>query len=359
MAKRIAAEGSGLVDRPQRRKHIHEAAFAAEDADGKAAADDFAQRHEVGIERIKLARAAECDTETGHDFVDDEQRALICGEGAQTGEIARGRRNAAGIADDGLDDDGGNLAGMRGKSGFNGAQIVVGQSEGKVCDLVRHACRSRNAKCRDAGAGFDQKAVGVAVIAALEFDDELAAGGGAGQADSGHRRLSAGADETHFFDGRIAAGDALGEIGLRCRGGAEAGRVARGALNGFDNRRERVAQNHRSPGAEVVDVAIAVGVVEGCALGALDEGRRAADGAKGADRRVDAAGEEALGALLQDLGSGANGHCGSSIEGGRLQQRGLTLWTVGADAHQHDERGNLQHKTQAHAESVEEIVLRG
>ncbi len=239
-----------------------------------------------------------------------------CGDGAQTGEIARGGRDAAGIADDGLDDDGGDLAGMGGEGGFDGGEIVVGQSEGEVRDLVGHACRAGNAKGGDAGAGFDQQAVGVAVIAALEFDDEFAAGGGAGQADGRHRGLSAGADEAHFFDGGIAGGDALGEIGLGGRGGAEAGRVARGALNGFDDRRKGVAQNHRAPGAEVVDVAIAVGVVEVCALGALNEGRRATHGAKGAHGRVDAAGKEALGALLEGLGTGADGgHRGFSIEG--------------------------------------------
>jgi hypothetical protein len=57
-----------------------------------------------------------------------------------------------------------------------------------------------------------------------------------------------------------------------------------GALDGFDDGREGVAEDHGAPGAEVVDVAVAVGVVEVGALGALDEGRRAADGAEGRGR---------------------------------------------------------------------------
>ena len=60
-----------------------------------------------------------------------------------------------------------------------------------------------------------------------------------------------------------------------------------------------VAEDHRPPGADVVDVALAVGVAEVRALGARDEARRAADGAEGAHRRVDAAGDDALGALEQ------------------------------------------------------------
>ncbi len=171
---------------------------------------------------------------------------------------------------------------MGGESGFDGGEIVVRQRESEVGDLFGHAGRAGNAEGGDARAGFDQKAVGVAVIAALEFDDDFAAGGGAGQADGGHGGLSAGADEAQFLNGGIAGNNALGEIGLGGRGGAEAGRVACRALDGFNHGREGVAQDHGAPGAEVVDVAIAVGVDEIGALGALNEGRSAANGAEGA-----------------------------------------------------------------------------
>ena len=193
---------------------------------------------------------------------------------------------------------------MGGKSGFDGGEVVVGQSQGEAGDLFGHAGRAGDAEGGHAGAGFDEKAVGVAVVAALEFDDELAAGGGAGQADGRHGGLSAGADKAHLFDGGIAGHDALGEIGLGGGGCAEAGGVARRALDGLDDRRKGVAEDHRTPGAEVVDIAIAVGVDEVGALGALDEWRRAAHGAKGPHRRVDAAGKEALGAFLERLGTG-------------------------------------------------------
>jgi hypothetical protein len=53
-----------------------------------------------------------------------------------------------------------------------------------------------------------------------------------------------------------------------------------------------VAEDHGTPGAEVVDVAVAVGIGEPCALGSFYEGRRAADRSKGTNRRVDAAGKK-------------------------------------------------------------------
>ena len=120
------------------------------------------------------------------------------------------------------------------------------------------------------------------------------------------------------------------------RRGAETGRVARGALNGFDHRRKGVAQDHRPPGAEIVDIAVAVGVGEPGALSAFDKRRRAAHRAEGPHGRVDAAGEEALGALLEGLGTGVRmggrlgTHRGFSIEGGaslisRIESCGCAL----------------------------------
>ena len=91
----VAAEGSGLVDGAERGEQVHEFALAAEDADGEAAADDFAEGDEVGVERVELAGAAERDAEAGHDFVDDEQRAFAAGEGA---EGLRGSRGRAGCS---------------------------------------------------------------------------------------------------------------------------------------------------------------------------------------------------------------------------------------------------------------------
>jgi len=82
-----------------------------------------------------------------------------------------------------------------------------------------------------------------------------------------------------------------------------------------------VAEDHGTPGAEVVDIAIAVRVDDPSAMGPLDKRRRAADCTKSSHRRVDAARKKSLGSLLQGLGSGADAgwelgtHGGFSIEG--------------------------------------------
>src|SRR3989442_10556977 len=61
----------------------------------------------------------------------------------------------------------------------------------------------------------------------------------------------------------------------------------------------RVAGHHRTPGSDIVDVAAAIRVPQVGARGPLEEQRHAADGTKGAHRRVDAGRDDALRTLEQ------------------------------------------------------------
>ena len=51
------------------------------------------------------------------------------------------------------------------------------------------------------GARFGEEAVGMAVIATFEFDDQIALGEPAGQANGGHGGFRSGVDEANHFDG--------------------------------------------------------------------------------------------------------------------------------------------------------------
>ena len=168
---------------------------------------------------------------------------------------------------------------------------------------------------------FDEEGVGVAVIAALEFDDEVASGVSAGEADGGHAGFGAGADEAKFFDGGEAVGDAFGEVGFGGDGGPEAGSSGGGLLDGFDDGGEGVAEDHGAPGAEEVEVAVAVDVVEvGSAGRGSMKGGVSAYGAEGSDGGVDASGKEGFGAELELAGAGLGaGHsCQYMRRGGRI-----------------------------------------
>ena len=76
---------------------------------------------------------------------------------------------------------------------------------------------------------------------------------------------------------------------LELGGRAEATSRPRRRVDRRDDLRVRVAEDHRPPGADVVDEAAAVGGHDVRAGGLLEEDRLAADAAKCAHRRVDAA----------------------------------------------------------------------
>ena len=71
-------------------------------------------------------------------------------------------------------------------------EIVVGQCQREVRDLLRDASRAGDAEGGHARAGLYQQPVGVAVIAALKLDDVFAPGEAARDPDRRHRRLGTG-----------------------------------------------------------------------------------------------------------------------------------------------------------------------
>ena len=92
---------------------------------------------------------------------------------------------------------------------------------------------------------------------------------------------------------------------ISCSGGrAEAGADFERALQRRQNLGMAVAQQQRAPRADVVDVLVAVDVEDVAALAARDEERIAAHAAKGAHRRIDAAGNDVLRPAKQLFGFG-------------------------------------------------------
>ena len=77
MASGFPESVPGLVNWPERRELIHDFRTTAEGADRQAAADDFAERGQVGLNPVDFLGAAARDAKAGHDFVEDEKRAML------------------------------------------------------------------------------------------------------------------------------------------------------------------------------------------------------------------------------------------------------------------------------------------
>ena len=69
--QRVARERAGLVDRPGRRDVVHDRGRGPVGRRRQAAADDLAQRRQVGRDAVELLRAAVGDAEAGHHLVED------------------------------------------------------------------------------------------------------------------------------------------------------------------------------------------------------------------------------------------------------------------------------------------------
>ena len=149
-----------------------------------------------------------------------------------------------------------------------------------------------------------EEGVGVAVVAADELDDLLAAGEAARDARGAHRRLGARVDHAHHLDGRDGLAHELRHLDLEGRRRAEAGAVLEDGAQPLQHAGMAEAQDHRPPRRDEVDELVAVGVPDVGALAARDEERVVhADALHRAHRRVHASGDVAQRLLEQPLGS--------------------------------------------------------
>ena len=114
---RVPAQRAGLVDGAERRDDAHDVVAPAVGRERHAAADDLAERGHVGHEAEALLRAAAREAAAGHHLVEDRDGAVLLAERDDRLEEARLGRDAAHVADHGLDDDGGDLAAARREEG--------------------------------------------------------------------------------------------------------------------------------------------------------------------------------------------------------------------------------------------------
>ncbi len=141
------------------------------------------------------------------------------------------------------------------------------------------------------------------VIAAIEFQNQIAPGKCASKPRRAHRRFRAAAHKSNFLDARNRFANSFGEFHFKFGGDAETCAAMRLIRNRIRNRGIRVAQNQRAPRAHVIDVRISVGVPNFRAFAARRNNRIAAHGSKRAHGTIHAANKSRFGALKNFFGA--------------------------------------------------------
>ena len=143
--------------------------------------------------------------------------------------------------------------------------------------LSRYPDSIGDGECRHSRAGLHQQRIDMPVIAALELERQVAAGESAGDAKSAHRRLGAGIHQANQFHARLGSADKLGELDFAFRRRSETGADLEYSLQRVDHRLRAMAEKQRSPGTDVVDIAVPIDVDQPRSFASGDESRCSAD----------------------------------------------------------------------------------
>ena len=222
------------------------------------------------------------------------------------------RNDQSHVADDGLEHDAGDLISAFLEQLLQTLDIVVTHHDGVRGATTRDARTRGHAMRQRARSGGHEQRIDVAMITACEFDNEIATGESASQSHGAHRRFRAGRDHAHHLDRRHRFVNQFREFAFEFGRSAIAAAVASRFDRGMDHTRVRMPQNHRPPGADIVDVTVAIDVEEISALSARDEDGFSADGAERSRRAVDSAGDDSLGAFESEMAIESI-HRGSSL----------------------------------------------
>ena len=217
---------------------------------------------------------------------------MLVGDAAQRGKERRVGRDESRVADHRLDDDRRDAIRVLAHQRFHCPDVVERRGERQRGERRGHTGRIGKSERRDPRAGTHEEAVGVAMIAAVELDQEIATRLRTCDAQRAHRRLGAAGDEAQHLDVRHARSHQFGQRHLERRRYAEARAVFHRLAQRIEHHRRRMAEDERPPREHVVEILVAVDVPDARPLPALDDERLAADPAERAHRRADAAGEE-------------------------------------------------------------------
>ena len=109
------------------------------------------------------------------------------------------------------------------------------------------------------------------VVVPFKLDDSIAPGEPAGEADGAHGRFGTRAGHAYLIHRRYQSADRLRHRDFQLSRAAEGQAQQTGITNSGDHFRVGMSRHHRAPGADVVHVALSIGIKEVGTFGTLHE----------------------------------------------------------------------------------------
>ena len=257
---------------------------------GKAAADHLPEGDEIRPDAETPRHAGLAGAEPGNHLVENQQRARSPATLRQRVQPGFALRQQSVIRRQRFDDRRRDLAAVRLENAIELAIVVQRRHQCLCRHRLGDALARGHGLAGEAAPGADQHRIGVAVIAAVEFQHARAAGGGARHAQRRHHRFSSRRHKSYLLRPWHLRGDPLRER-QRVRLAAP---VRPAVVQGFgDDGADfgiAMTEQQRTEALTEIDVGPAGDIGQGGAGSALHENRQAADRTKRAHGTLHAAG---------------------------------------------------------------------
>ncbi len=175
---------------------------------------------------------------------------------------------------------------LLGKDSLEGFCIIVWNGNGVLCRTRSYPRAIRHTKGGHATTGLYQQAVAMAMIAADELHNLIAVGIATSQSQGTHGSLCAGVYHADNLNGWIYLHNLLGQLGLNQGRCTIAGTTSSSLLDCLYHLWMSMAHHHRAPGAYIVNIVIAINIVDMAPLCPGNKRRIAVHASIGADRAV-------------------------------------------------------------------------
>ena len=213
------------------------------------------------------------DAETRHDFIDNQKRAMLLRLfGKRLQELGL-RRHYTHIPCHRFHDDTGNLVANLVKKFLNASNVIVLECKSIFREVCRNALAARLARGEHARTRLDEQTIAMTVVATFKLHNLVAAGKPASGTDSAHRRFGSAVHHANHLDARHKLHHEFRKFRFQTARSAKTKPVLRRFCNRVNHRVVSVPQKHWPPAAHVIDVIVAIDIIDVATFGASDKRR--------------------------------------------------------------------------------------